>query len=215
MNKYNLGDVISLTKSAAKNGFFNIVGVHAGTEHVNYPSLDHVRAARKLSEACPYVYYGHHPHVIQGVETYKDSLIAHSLGNFSFDDTYTDTSGDKPLVTLTEQNRTGVVLELTIDKNEVTAWKEQMIYIGRDGHISLMKDDGRLAKYNSGLKECEKNPEQYSKSRQEVINARIAERKAMRNVVWVLKRLRPRFFRLIIDAKRNKRLYMENVKYFI
>ena len=27
---------------------------------------------------------GHHPHVLQGLEIYKDRLIAYSLGNFSF-----------------------------------------------------------------------------------------------------------------------------------
>lgn len=215
VNKYNIGDVSSLIRTTTEKGYLNIVGVHAGIEHVNYPSLDHVRAARKLSETCSYIYYGHHPHVIQGVEEYNGSLIAHSLGNFSFDDTYTDTSGDKPLVTLTEQNRTGMILELTVEDNKVVGWKEQMIYIGQDGSISLMQDDGRLSKYNNGLVKCEQAPELYTKSRMEVINARIAQRKAMRNTMWILRRLRPRFVRLILDARRNKKLYVENVKSFI
>ena len=28
---------------------------------------------------------GHHPHVVQGIETYKNKLIFYSLGNFVFD----------------------------------------------------------------------------------------------------------------------------------
>ena len=28
---------------------------------------------------------GHHPHVLQGIEKYKDGLILYSLGNFVFD----------------------------------------------------------------------------------------------------------------------------------
>jgi poly-gamma-glutamate capsule biosynthesis protein CapA/YwtB (metallophosphatase superfamily) len=33
----------------------------------------------------------HHPHVLQGFEVYDGKLIAHSLGNFAFDQTYTET----------------------------------------------------------------------------------------------------------------------------
>ena len=33
----------------------------------------------------------HHPHVLQGFEVYSKKLIAHSLGNFAFDQTYTET----------------------------------------------------------------------------------------------------------------------------
>ena len=215
VNKYNVGDVEQMMKKNGDDGYLNIVAVHAGTEHVNYPSLDHVRAARRLAETCPYIYYGHHPHVIQGVEEYKGSLIAHSLGNFCFDDTYTDTSGDKPLVVLTEQNRTGMILELTIEANKIIAWKETPIYIGKDGHISIMKDADFLKAYNDGLVHCEDNPQEYIANRQNVINARIAERKAMRNLSWVLKRLRPRFVRLVFDMKKNTKLYNQNVRKYI
>jgi poly-gamma-glutamate capsule biosynthesis protein CapA/YwtB (metallophosphatase superfamily) len=33
----------------------------------------------------------HHPHVLQGFEVYNGKLIAHSLGNFAFDQTYSET----------------------------------------------------------------------------------------------------------------------------
>ncbi|MCD4820441.1 MAG: CapA family protein [Candidatus Cloacimonetes bacterium] len=33
----------------------------------------------------------HHPHIIQGLEVYNDKLIAHSLGNFIFDLSYSET----------------------------------------------------------------------------------------------------------------------------
>lgn len=215
VNKYNVGDVEQIMKKNDGNGFLNIVAVHAGTEHVNFPSLDHIRAARRLAKSCPYIYYGHHPHVIQGVEEYKGSLIAHSLGNFCFDDIYTDTSGDKPLVALTEQNRTGMILELTIESNKIVNWKETPIYIGKDGVISILGDADFFKAYNDGLMHCEDNPQKYVAKRQEAINARIVEHKALRNFAWVLKRLRPRFVRLMIDMRRNAKLYNQNVKQYI
>lgn len=124
VNAYNIETVRHRLKVNDADGYLNIVAVHAGIEHVNYPSIDHIMAARLLAEECPYVYYGHHPHVIQGIEEYKGSLIAHSLGNFCFDDVYTSATDSKPLVELTENNRTGMILELTIENNKVVDWKE-------------------------------------------------------------------------------------------
>lgn len=215
VNKYNVEDVWNAMTSANKDGFLNIISVHAGLEHVNLPSLDHVRAARLLANTCPYVYYGHHPHVIQGVEEYNGSLIAHSLGNFCFDDIYTNASGNKPLVTLTDQNRTGLILELSIESNKVVDWKEQMIHIEQDGQICLIEDDERLALFNNSLVHCEENVSEYMQARMNVLDTRVAERKAMRNFSWVIKRLRPRFVRLILDMMRNSKLYNLNVKKYL
>jgi len=33
---------------------------------------------------------GHHPHVVQAIEKYKDGWIAYSLGNFIFDQHFSD-----------------------------------------------------------------------------------------------------------------------------
>ena len=45
---------------------------------------------------------GHHPHVIQDVESYKDGLIAYSLGNFVFDQM------------LSEETMKGLALEIVV-----------------------------------------------------------------------------------------------------
>ena len=214
VNAYNIkvvGDVLERNKI---EGFLNIVSVHAGLEHVNYPSIEHVRAARLLTDVCSYVYYGHHPHVIQGVESYHGSLIAHSLGNFCFDDVYTDAS-DKPLITLTENNRTGLILELTIEKNKIEEWKEQVIYIAKDGGMRLVDRNDELKDYNDALLNCENDEVSYNERRNNVLTARMTERKAMRNVSWYFKRLRPMYAKLILDGRRNAKLYRKNVKYYI
>jgi poly-gamma-glutamate synthesis protein (capsule biosynthesis protein) len=67
--------------------------------------------ARKLSNVAPFVLYGHHPHVLQGVEEAKDSLFAYSLGNFCFDDVYTNKSSE-PLVKMTNNNKESAILSL-------------------------------------------------------------------------------------------------------
>ena len=62
-----------------------IAHVHADLEFTAHPSMGRVRRSRKLAEAGAHLVIEHHPHVFQGIETHKDSLIAYSLGNFVFD----------------------------------------------------------------------------------------------------------------------------------
>lgn len=215
VNAYNLALVRERLIANNLKGCLNIIAVHAGIEHINYPSSDHIFAARKLAEAGSYVYYGHHPHVIQGVEQIDGALIAHSLGNFCFDDVYTSTSSSKPLVELTENNRNGLILELEVDCNKIISWREQPIYIGKDGEIKLCNEEDKLIEYNRTLSHCQNNIEDYNKRRSAIIGSRLAERKAQRNIYWFLKRLQPRYFRLILDMKRNAKLYNENVRKYL
>lgn len=216
VNAYNIKRAKSFISKCKVFGYLPILAVHAGLEHVNYPSIDHIRAARQLAETGSYVYYGHHPHVIQGVEEFEGSLIAHSLGNFCFDDVYSSASKDKPLIELTENNRTGIVLELTIEGGKIVSWKEQVIHIGKKGDgLHLIDTPLSIPEYNKELVNCEKRIDVYNAQRKEILAKRIAERKAKRNIGWFLKRLRPRYIRLIIDMKKNVRLYNENVKKYI
>ncbi len=60
------------------------VALHWGHEYYEYPSLSQVEIAHRLVDAGANYVIGHHPHVIQGIERYKDSLIVYSLGNFFF-----------------------------------------------------------------------------------------------------------------------------------
>jgi len=62
-----------------------IVQLHAGTEYAGEPSPDQVRFARAAIDAGADLVVGHHPHVTQTVEQYKDGLIVYSLGDALFD----------------------------------------------------------------------------------------------------------------------------------
>lgn len=216
VNAYNISKVEDFIAQNIKDGVLPIIAVHAGLEHVNCPSIDHIRAARKLSKAGPFVYYGHHPHVVQGVEEYAGSLIAHSLGNFCFDDIYTDMSKDIPLVKLTDNNRTGMILELNIEDNVIKSWKEHIIHIGDENEgISIIETPQNIVDFNLMLKTSEQNQEEYNANRYAILKTRLAERKSMRNLTWFLFRLRPRYFRLLFDMKKNVKLYKDNVKKYL
>lgn len=62
-----------------------IVYVHSGEEYRLVPEPEKVNKMRKLIEMGADIVLGGHPHVIQGIEIYKDGLIAYSLGNLIFD----------------------------------------------------------------------------------------------------------------------------------
>ena len=61
-----------------------IVSFHWGQERINYPNSTQIQLGRFAVDSGADVVIGHHPHVIQGVEKYKDKYILYSLGNFSF-----------------------------------------------------------------------------------------------------------------------------------
>lgn len=61
-----------------------VVSVHADLEFMPAPSLPRRRTFREIAVAGADVILGHHPHVPQGCEMYRGSLIAYSLGNFLF-----------------------------------------------------------------------------------------------------------------------------------
>lgn len=72
---------------AASSGKANlvVVSLHWGEENMAYPSSEQVRMAHRFVDAGADVIVGHHPHVLQGVESYNNGIIAYSLGNFLFD----------------------------------------------------------------------------------------------------------------------------------
>ena len=62
-----------------------ILVVHAGAEHWDIP-LQEIRDSYKMFiDMGVDIIIGHHPHVPQGIEQYKNGLIVYSLGNFAFD----------------------------------------------------------------------------------------------------------------------------------
>lgn len=61
-----------------------IVTFHWGEERANYPNNIQKDLGRFVIDNGADLVIGHHPHVMQGIEQYKDKYIVYSLGNFSF-----------------------------------------------------------------------------------------------------------------------------------
>ncbi|MCP3995371.1 MAG: CapA family protein [bacterium] len=68
-----------------------VVQLHGGYQFADVSSDYFGKATRASVDAGADLVIGHHPHVLQGFEIYKDTLIAYSLGNFVFDQDFLST----------------------------------------------------------------------------------------------------------------------------
>ncbi|MCC2524560.1 CapA family protein [Vibrio coralliilyticus] len=210
VNALDVDSVFNIFRGNNDKGFLNIVSFHSGIEHVNYPSYSDVIFARKLSEIAPYVYYGHHPHVIQPVERVNSSLINYSLGNFCFSDVYIEGS-DKPLIKMSDNNRSGLIIVFDVDDNEIKNVNKIPIYINK-GSIEINSDCAL-----SILNNCQKvfnenilNPKKYKLMRSKLIASYLSDRKQLRNLTWFVKRLKIRYVILLLNSKINHYLYKKH-----
>jgi len=85
--------VLDSIKKARGQCDFLVVSIHWGTEYATAPRPEDVEMAHKMLDVGASVIVGHHPHVLQPVETYRtpdgpdgsagrDTVIFYSLGNF-------------------------------------------------------------------------------------------------------------------------------------
>ena len=73
-----------LQKLKAEGAQLLVVYFHWGTELAAVPDPDQVYLAHLAIDSGADLVLGAHPHVLQGVETYKGKKICYSLGNFCF-----------------------------------------------------------------------------------------------------------------------------------
>jgi poly-gamma-glutamate synthesis protein (capsule biosynthesis protein) len=64
-----------------------LVSFHWGVENAKIPHSRQKEYAHKVIDAGADLVIGHHPHILQGIEVYKEKIILYSLGNFIFDNT--------------------------------------------------------------------------------------------------------------------------------
>lgn len=85
---------------------FVVVVVHWGNEYQHTPSAVQRELAHEWIDAGADVVIGHHPHVIQTVELYNNHLIFYSLGNFIFDQYFSEDTQEMLAVNLLLEDET-------------------------------------------------------------------------------------------------------------
>lgn len=85
-----------------------VVSMHSGVEYETSPSSIQKSFARGAVDAGADLVIGHHPHVVQTAEKYKDGYIFYSLGNFVFDQMWS------------EETRLGAVAKVTFTDGKIS-----------------------------------------------------------------------------------------------
>ena len=126
---YNDNDVVSVTNEATENkagtAFMNlealkkdveaaelisdfvIVSMHSGDEYQLEPNQRQINFAHTAIDNGADLVIGHHPHIVQKYEKYKNGYIFYSLGNFIFDQMWS------------QETREGVMIKIVFGKDEI------------------------------------------------------------------------------------------------
>jgi len=82
-----------------------IVSLHAGTEYETQPNQFQQDFSKMAIEAGADLVIGHHPHVVQPHEKYKNGWIFYSLGNFVFDQAFSEETMEGQIVKVVIENK--------------------------------------------------------------------------------------------------------------
>ncbi len=104
-----------------------VVSLHFGMIYTDYPRIEDRDLARRIIGAGAAAVIGHHPHLIQGIESYSGRVIAYSLGEFIFD----PSAGIVEAVHVAQLRRQRLMLEIVFEGKEVRA-DPIPVYAGED-----------------------------------------------------------------------------------
>ncbi len=106
-----------LVQSASQRADVLIVSFHFGKEYQKNADDRQKKLARLAIDSGAKIVVGHHPHVVQEIENYKNGIIAYSLGNFIFDQNFSD------------EKMQGLALEIIFDGAEIISVNQNKIEI--------------------------------------------------------------------------------------
>jgi poly-gamma-glutamate synthesis protein (capsule biosynthesis protein) len=125
----DLSEVLLGVETCASDGKLVIVSVHWGDELMDRPSLWQKRVGQQFIKAGAKLIIGHHPHVVQGIDTSDSNLIAYSLGNFIFDSS-------------SEAVGWSIILSITVSSGKIVKWEN--IPITRGEHYRPALATGQI-----------------------------------------------------------------------
>lgn len=97
-----------------------VVSLHWGDEYNIVPDDYQKTIAQALVDAGADLIIGHHPHVVQKIEKYGSGIIAYSLGNFVFDQNFS------------EETMKGIILKVLIKDKKIERSESIEVRINKD-----------------------------------------------------------------------------------
>lgn len=125
-NKNKIGQELNDAKTKAD---VVVVAFHWGIEYTSQPTKRQQELAHWAIDSGANLVIGHHPHWIQPVEIYKGGIILYSLGNFIFDQAWS------------EKTKQGIVGRFVFFENQLVDVELLPIEISNFGQPSFMTAD--------------------------------------------------------------------------
>jgi len=100
-NLERIKDDIALAKKLAD---IVIVSMHAGNEYETTPTKEQILFAHSFIDAGADLIIGHHSHIIQNSEIYKEKQIFYGLGNFIFDQGFSEETMENEIIEVVIEN---------------------------------------------------------------------------------------------------------------
>ncbi|GEN86860.1 CapA family protein [Oceanobacillus sp. FSL W8-0428] len=160
-------NIFPMIEEANQNADLVFVNMHWGVEYDNQPHPRQTELARAMIDVGADAIIGHHSHVLQEVEKYKDGVIFYGLGNFVFDQGWSRTkdsaivqydllsdgtgrfeitplriNGAQPYVTENKYNQMKIHLQLMRNQPEENFKKEDGKLILEVDHSDVLEERG-------------------------------------------------------------------------
>ncbi|MCF7835905.1 MAG: CapA family protein [Candidatus Marinimicrobia bacterium] len=117
----------NLVKEASQKTDVLVVSFHFGEEYEELSNSRQKSLAHFAIDSGASIVIGHHPHVAQEIENYKDGVIAYSLGNFIFDQNFS------------EETMQGLALEIVMNGDKIKEVNEKRTKINNFFQPSLVE----------------------------------------------------------------------------
>lgn len=119
--------LVETIKENSKKVDILIISLHWGGEYQKQPTNQQKILAHQIIDAGAKIIIGHHPHVTQPTEKYNNGLIFYSLGNFVFDQPWS------------EETRKGEIVKIIFEGKEIKSYELIPIYIESFCQPKLLK----------------------------------------------------------------------------
>ncbi|WP_163390780.1 CapA family protein [Enterovibrio norvegicus] len=212
LNFLKHSDVLSMLKSDKDSERLSVLSIHSGLENLTVPSLEDINFAKKLAANYNYIYHGHHPHVLQGVEKEKDSLLAYSLGNFCFDDIY-DYRTKEILVSQSQRNKTSALLIIEVENSRISSY--DIIPFSFDNGNFEINSKYALSIVKEVNNNLDMSHDEICKLRDSELSEVVKKRKKTRNLKWFISRFRISTITRLANNYYNKKMHVRYFSKFI
>lgn len=124
----DLEGILSDVRQSVNRCTHLVVSLHWGLEYMRYPSKKMKEWAMSIIDCGARIILGHHPHVLQGIEHYKNGLIVYSMGNFVFD------------LIWHRRNQESMIVEVELDQEKIVSVDRQYVEIDIKTYVPRIKE---------------------------------------------------------------------------